>query len=199
MLFFGSVDCCLYLWEDFFTLIGMILILIYINLKETLEQEAWQCDQCDFSTKSRRRLWQHKLIIHLGIDYKCEECNISFSSKGNLKKHKQRMHSDERFLCDKCDYSASIQENLKAHVERVHFEKIYSCDFCRYKAGTQYLIKNHILKSHAKRETVTCDECDYTTTRKADLKKHKQRKHKRFLNQWLLHQKIVFVYCNIIW
>jgi len=59
---------------------------------EVRVQTTYFCDKCDYRTKQKPHLNQHKVSIHENKVYSCDECSYKATFKGNLKRHIKTFH-----------------------------------------------------------------------------------------------------------
>merc|ERR1712154_184113 len=90
----------------------------------------------------------------------CVTCTKGFSSKVKLKNHEYNVHKRIKKACNLCNYSG---EKLRRHTKLVHLK-----NFRRHTKSIHSLVKDH-----------SCEECDYKSGLKSNLKKHIQRVHKK--------------------
>ena len=117
------------------------------------QEEVHRCYKCNF-VATATTLTQHIKTVHgdEGKQYKCEFCDYSSTKKENLSRHKNlRGHVVEAQAevqkCHKCDFRANVPM-LKQHIKLVH--------------GVE-------MKQHK------CDHCEYSSTRKENLTRHKKQ------------------------
>ena len=107
----------------------------HVKLQHNEHVKKIQCEQCEYSAKSKQALKFHSDAVHLGLrPYQCEVCGKSFTQSQHLLTHKKRIHNFHRnnkdmFRCSKCDYTTNQKDNLKYH-EISHSELMYPCEIC---------------------------------------------------------------------
>ena len=149
------------------------------HFKSVHDGKKYDCDECG---KSVRYLKQHKnrrhsknqKSVHEGKKYDCDECGKSVRY---LKDHKNRRHSEntKTLNCKICDKSFHYKQNLKVHIKRNHDKKIFNCDQCNFSASLNSFLKQHLL-IHGD-PTIKCEDCEYKTTRKSCLNRHRKIQH----------------------
>ena len=70
----------------------------------------------------------------------CDECSFTSKTKKGLKRHKERIHGDtakpaETIFCDQCEYKINEKRNLSTHIIWKHMGAEYSCDKCVFQAN----------------------------------------------------------------
>merc|ERR1719509_696583 len=84
-----------------------------------------------------------KMEIVQTKNHLCEECNFSTHTKKLLGHHRNTKHTDNVFTCDICHYETNTKINLKRHIRRDHEKVLFSCDVCNKKfSTTSYLYKH---------------------------------------------------------
>ena len=135
---------------------------IYRNLTVT-----HLCHYCDFKTSWKSSLKRHLRAIHQNISYPCDYCNFKTSWKASLKQHTESLHKKITYPCDRCNYKAKRRNDLKKHTHNRHKEIIHTGDQQQNKSNTMRHSKRHIDLIYF------CNQCDYVTTWKKNLKQHK--------------------------
>lgn len=123
----------------------------------------------------------------------CAECVKSFASKFGLEYHMKRQHSDNSAIqCERCGENFADFKLYVAHKNTTHglASKVeHKCSECNKTIVGKMNLNRHKGEVHGKetrfntrKKTVKsypfkCDECEFFTKRKFDLKVHKQNKH----------------------
>ena len=101
----------------------------------------------------------------------CTECGKKYESEIKLKKHLKH-HSKKLLKCEECGIEMEREVKLNNH-KRSH--KTQPCNYCEIVFTISSLDKHK--KScalNAKKETFSCDQCDYKCNMKATLHRHKK-------------------------
>merc|ERR1719509_21034 len=84
-----------------------------------------------------------KMEIVQTKNHLCEECNFSTHTKKLLGHHRNTKHTDNVFTCDICHYETNTKINLKRHIRSDHEKVLFSCEVCNKKfSTTSYLYKH---------------------------------------------------------
>ncbi|CAK1592802.1 unnamed protein product [Parnassius mnemosyne] len=103
-------------------------------------------------------------------------------------KPKKKKRQGETIFCELCDYSTCHKNCLKIHMLSHNTTKPFACEFCDYATKYPLALNRHKSSKHqaenedpngSKKEIpfYKCDQCDYVSRFKSNLKSHK-RKHK---------------------
>ncbi|CAG9818664.1 unnamed protein product [Phaedon cochleariae] len=122
--------------------------------KSKSEMPLLECDECDYTSKSKIFLKKHKKT-HLNIMYTCAVCDASFSSESGLEKHR-RLHFKKKLKCPECDY-----ENLDLYRLKVHMEKhqkvtagtVHKCKSCSFQSAWKSCVSKHVRTVHKQKLT----------------------------------------------
>ena len=139
------------------------------------------CDQCQSSFTSNWSLTRHKKSVHEGIKhFTCNQCEKSFYGIGDLNCHLRKHTGEKPYKCEQCDKSFAESGTLKNHM-RVHTgERPFKCNQCEKSYITRSSLNTHILLNHTgNKERFQCDECERSFPFTCDLKRHKERKHRK--------------------
>lgn len=135
------------------------------------EEFLHKCDECGrkFRTKEGYR-------YHIGQHapekpYLCMDCPKAFADSFCLKTHLKSHAQQGSFECGVCGKKYRTMFILKMHAKH-HTELRYSCDVCGETFGFARQFRSHLIKH---RPPFRCEVCGVTTTRAADLRKHKKR------------------------
>ena len=64
----------------------------------------FECDQCDYKSKTKSALILHHNSLHNMVKQKCLNCGSQFSTKGNIMRHVGSMHEGKKYPCDSFEY-----------------------------------------------------------------------------------------------
>ena len=117
-------------------------------------------------------------ILDEGMKLNDSHSSVYKSSKRNDKSDNNEkgnfMNTD--LVCPVCNFEFSTNENLSIHLNNIHSEskqkKVTLQDLSKVKN-----LKNHVTGVHKKARDFLCSECDYASSYKSDLKKHKESVH----------------------
>lgn len=148
-----------------------------------------KCEQCDFSTSSKKGYKEHLKTHNPDTPARCVTCNYLCSGKTALKNH-MRVHSDDRpFHCEFCSYTSKQNGNVKTHTRKRHPEKIRSKktkhQTSRRSSDAQHTgsaLSEEVNHSRSRRRTLCrqgfqCDQCNASFVREDSLRSH-IRQHK---------------------
>ena len=68
--------------------------------------ELFQCEQCEFCTRSAGSFRQHK-YTHEEPKFFCDQCEYATTRRYHLKRHLQSVHEGVKHPCHQCDFQAS--------------------------------------------------------------------------------------------
>jgi len=143
------------------------------------------CDQCDYSATNTWNLKSHKDVKHNDLRIPCDMCEYRATTRPNLKKHKEAKHLGIKYPCEKCSYAATQKQSLEVHMRNMHADPTGTiADEIGDRDAEPRSTTNSNSKTHAKKSLsqasqvmISCDQCDYHTPFKGNLKKHKEAKH----------------------
>ena len=105
----------------------------------------------------------------------CNDCGGNYSTQKKLKRHQRLQHSKKVMKCEDCGEEFEGPKKLENH-KRNHVFKL--CKYCEN--GFPYLSLKHHIKtcsSNSEKTEFSCDQCDYKTTLRMNLVRHKKAKH----------------------
>ena len=155
--------------------------------------EMYFCNICDWSG-TRRKLGIHKQSIHEGVVFKCDKCDFEAIQRGSLVGHMAK-HEDNKFKCNVCEKSFRQEAVLTKHLQSAHEGVWHFCNECDRSFSLLASLNTHktwihenATKSKAKSKKsstrkfnkladLSCDQCDFLTTTKIELKKHTRKSH----------------------
>ena len=124
---------------------------------------------------------------HVNI-YNCDQCDYMTSRKVYLVGHTKYAHKGNAnmIVCDHCDYITEQKQNFMKHLTKRHSGvkvklddiKKFSCLQCNYKSSRKANLDGHIKYVHQRIINMTaCELCDYMTERSDQLKNHLRKMH----------------------
>ena len=126
-------------------------------------KEKYVCTRCKWSFKSKMGLVTHEKIKHGSVKYhNCNICDTKFSNEANLKRHIRSVH-EKKFTCLVCQEVFDCKRKLERH--KRHFF--------------------HFQEKEEIKDVFSCDNCDFKTSRKDSLLRHKRLKHGIFRKEFL--------------
>ena len=145
------------------------------------------CDKCEFNTPFIGVLERHRNVQHLGLKtaarpkkFQCDKCDLSFPAKANLANHMVVHNDDMPFSCTflGCEFRTKHILSLKQHKERHSSKRKFPCPMCHKRFKTKYETDRHIMRIHTTEKSVKCDQCDYKTSLRSNLRNHQVQKHR---------------------
>ena len=153
--------------------------------------ENFDCDQCDYTSKSKQGLRIHTGHKHKEMQmlvtcdhFKCVICGMGFNTENCLNDHVNSEHANE---CDKCDDNASCEAGFNQHISLKHDiipqldgesddirepVKPYKCKYCLDRVGCKC--------------DLNCYRCDEEYLTKIAFKRHMREKHKEIMFKGLV-------------
>ncbi|XP_022819055.1 neurofilament heavy polypeptide-like [Spodoptera litura] len=141
------------------------------------------CVQCHYSTNNSLDYNKH-LSTHSTVLQVCSICSYTSASKSNFARHTRNHKVEKKFKCHLCEYKARHKMSLIYHLKSHDPQEInatstldnFICKNCNFKSRDKVKIFGHLqncdrIKRHC------CDNCDYVTKKRSDLKRHRARKH----------------------
>ena len=142
--------------------------------KERKGRTRVTCPHCEYQTDSNYKLERHRIVRHTDQKpYQCDQCNYKTKTADCLRSHMQARHSsDEKmYQCKECDYSGKNKLNLDRHM-RIHSEGTYACHFCKYKARSSQRLRDHENQMHLVTSLFECELCNFKTITKTRFDEH---------------------------
>ena len=97
------------------------------------------CDECDFEATNSSSIKSHTRSKHINEkQYKCENCEYRTKEKHHLREHKQSEHEKRSVSCTECDFKTNTKETLEKHMKVAmgHKQKMmckyYKNNRCRF-------------------------------------------------------------------
>ena len=152
----------------------------HIKTVHQKEGQGYTCETCHKTFNREYSLKRHVEADHLKIkDFLCSDCGKAFSEKTKLKVHLLSVHKKIRFDCKMCDKTFASKTHLRTHVKVIHEEGIVAnlkkCSKCSYSSTRKANLKRHILEVHENQKE-KCDFCQKYFGR-SHLNRHIKQKH----------------------
>ena len=137
-----------------------------------------KCSKCNFTTKNRVLLEEHK-NSHIPV-YKCDFCKFTTQNKEVLVRHAEKHKQSRELQCNMCNHTTRNEESLKKHKESHMEKKTLKCDMCNFITKDVHLMQEH-KESHKEQFELKCLMCGSIMPNQENFKKHMKR-HKQELN-----------------
>ncbi|ELT98187.1 hypothetical protein CAPTEDRAFT_47286, partial [Capitella teleta] len=160
---------------------------------------AFYCERCGRGFDQAPQLAEHGATCIAQGASKCPHCYKCFQSEARLQKHMLNVHSGEKLkpvTCPICHKSFKSAIRLRNHTREVHEGKkrkpsakpakqdtvLHMCEACAYITPSRDRLKNHQKAVHEGVLPFKCNLCDYRTSERSDLARHKfkHKNEKRF-------------------
>ncbi len=104
--------------------------------------------------------------------FRCSQCRYMTDRKNNLKRHVSTMHQDCGKTLECCDIIFKSKAALRDHVLLFH-RTGYKCRYCGRNFCRKALLKRHLAVHNGQKDFI-CSICDYATSHKSNLERHKK-------------------------
>ena len=153
------------------------LLKCHVESAHGVRGPSFSCTECEFQSKDRATLKDHRETMHEGKTYKCDQCGFEAIHKMSLRRHIRNQHINYvRRYCNLCDFSSRKQEYVTAHKRYVHEGIRIPCDQCDKQFTRPDGLSNHKRNVHQQhRVDYACTECDFTTKSKINLSRHLEK------------------------
>ena len=167
---------------------------IYINGHLVKIRSDWRLhcpyEGCEKNFSHRQATKKHMLKAHKmpvlprQVSQPVERSPIKKSEPGLLGKVSKvvelcgvqvQIYQNGKAQCPECEAIVHSPSAFKKHYESVHLKLKETCEHCG-KEYSKHLLKLHILRKHSNQRHY-CDECDYSSTFKGDIRIHKTSQH----------------------
>ena len=123
-------------------------MLLMSDLSLRRDGQTWQCDQCDYTCRSRKHLSKHSRSRHLKQTfYRCSKCNYVTHLKGRYTKH-MKYHQLPIIKCEFCDFRTPYRWNLDRHAKNHIEEGEFKCHLCNFSAQIKQSLTVHVANHH---------------------------------------------------
>ena len=143
------------------------------------KERKYKCSMCDFKFSRPKKLDSHFLRVH--TDLKKEECKVCGGFFNELDAHFKRRHTDiNKKVCIVC---GDVFKHLKNHLKRTacglgkKMEATFNCELCTKKFTMKDGLKRHLKEVHEQIKKHACEQCEYRTFSRHNLKLHQGSIH----------------------
>ena len=163
-----------------------------VHIRNHVKEKMFACNCCQFKTHDPTCLRRHRRSLYNKAQetIKCSfvGCNYSTSFRGYLNRHLKSHNPDPlvRYpvpcTYPGCEYRTTNSSELKRHIRRRHKPdrvKDICCNLCPQTFYSRHGANYHVKLAHLNEKDYKCDECNYATGSKTQLKLHRERIHYR--------------------
>ena len=150
------------------------------NEEGPLPEGERKCNKCNFTTKNRVLLEEHKESHKKIAVFKCDLCKFTTHNREVVIRHQETHKVIKELQCNMCNYTTKNEEILKEHKESHIKKKSLKCDMCNHITNDLHLMQEH-KESHKEQLDLKCLMCGSTMPNLESFKKHK-KKHQQELN-----------------
>lgn len=151
------------------------------------DDRPFNCELCDYKSKTKPRLNLHKISMHLPPEeklqqqpvkkqYICSYCGQTCSSKTSLREHTMIHTNEYSFECDTCKKMFRNRTSFRKHLLIHTGEKPHKCDICQQSFRLLDILKKH-KKTHGAEKKYICTICGMSTAYKESLDLHVKSVH----------------------
>jgi len=117
-----------------------------------------------------------------GDEYVCKACNHRAQILDSLRMHIKRKHTEKP--CSFCEFKAENYASLKEHADAEHGGILYPCKFCEKNLVSMEGLRRHELHYHSEKydenaQLLYCDQCEFQSYGKYQLKRHIHSVHSK--------------------
>ena len=148
------------------------------------ENEQLKCNDCEFTTTSKKGLKTHIRRKHITVfPVHCEICTKELKSSQQMKSH-MVTHTYSDLKCEECKFLGNNDWSMQIHNGKYHSQNI-ECGLCEFKANDKEGLDLHLKTC----ETYECQNCEYVAKTISEMKKHRYEKSKECLSTTIFHVK----------
>ncbi len=140
------------------------------------------CPICQFVSRTKRGLAEHRRRRHLERPFKCKTCLKCFSEEMFLRKHiassscRGEVIGESKLVCKICTFVSQTERGLSEHIRRRHLERPFKCELCNAAFSDEFYLRKHRIEMH-NLDLHTCDLCGAEAKTLRSLAEHKSKIH----------------------
>ncbi|KAG5679437.1 hypothetical protein PVAND_009004 [Polypedilum vanderplanki] len=155
------------------------------SAKSKTQSNLFKCYLCFEKFKYRKEKYEHLEIIHKNNELKCKLCRHKSQTIRGLDNHIM-LHENPHllsYMCHVCSKHYQKASELRRHIKLAHDDKSkrvinFYCDNCDFKTFSKMNMKRHLNTIHLKIKAFACEFCpEKKYTSKITLEQHKITKH----------------------
>ena len=160
------------------------------HIKQVHDSGDLKCHLCDFQAKAKPYLDSHIRSVHNSSkSFMCAVCSFESENKQDLLSHMQLKHgqfdpSPQKeaptllIKCDSCDRQFNSRKSWRVHHKSVHLGIRYQCEYenCTFSTTTKAQVKRHVELKHLGIK-LQCEYCEKSFCGDGSLRDHKVKKH----------------------
>ncbi|XP_068102146.1 zinc finger protein 142 [Hyperolius riggenbachi] len=128
---------------------------------------------CSQASSDRKEFLRHLKESHgiQAVECRYHACSLLFRNREEMEEHRKKHYA---FHCQECDFVCSNKHVFRKHKKRGHpGSEELACGFCPYKSFNPVEYADHMGKMHAYEKIHRCGDCDFATSHKRVLIRHR--------------------------
>ena len=143
--------------------------------------EQFSCHICNVKSTNFDFIKKHKLEVHgIKLFTFTHEETPPLKKKTKVKQRVMKTegsgdNANSSAICEMCGYVGESYLGMAKHKKNEHKTEILPCNQCKRTFTTFVTLKHHMTKAH--KTYKHCDQCEYKTYDKNEMKKHMKTRH----------------------
>jgi hypothetical protein len=149
------------------------------NKINTIQEASFDCEYCEYKSKSEKKLNQHVKKNHKNLNATLED-DCCKENKDEINKLKKIVNELREKVNIESDADDSIEESLENIIRRN--SRAVECDHCEFQCDSSKALKLHIKNDHKGEVWYPCRQCgmdndDFAFSTKNHQNMHKEQVH----------------------